>query len=203
MTENTPPIPPAPQHPEQPQPGYGPPAPVNYGPPPGYYQQAPQGQPQPTYTQPPAHLYPPQQGYPQPQQYGQPQGQWVSPAPAAPVSTVGTKTFAGVMLLVLSAWLYMAAMSGFGNSKPVMPVFVLLIAFAATTAGVLVLVNRKNRRSGALITALSVAGATMFLALVSIAADYFGPLMMLMGLIFSVPIVILTVLALSRDRAAA
>ncbi len=145
---------------------------------------------------------PPQQSG-QPQHSGPPQGQWAPPVPGAPVSTVGMKTFAGVLMLCLSAWLYMAALLGLEFDTSAMPTVDLLFAVAATAAGVLVLANRNNRRPGALVTALSVAGATIVVAIVAFVVDYSGPLMMQMGLVFTIPFVILAVLSLRRDRTAA
>lgn len=191
MTDNYPPELPEPEKPEgQPfqAPGQFP------GGQPPQYNQAP-----PAYGQPP---YAPQQPYNQ-QQYGQPayglayppqqgqnlyQGQpgWTAPLP--PKS--GIRTAAGVVTIVMSAWMLVTAVAGFGFG-------LLLLALATLTAGILQLALRRSK--GVQIFALVCSGVSVLAALLSLGASI-GVIAPLMLLSLAAPATVLTSMSVARER---
>jgi hypothetical protein len=171
LTENVPPVPPAPHHPHDawPTPGQGSyPPQGQYGPVPGNqppygppHQYAPQGYDQ---QQP----YPPQHTpYPYP---GQPYAHAGWGAPQKP--NTGVRTTSGVLTLVMGAWTVMCALSGFGGGMSGFAILLLLIALASVTAGILVLVLRRNQ--GVQVFALVCAGVAAFFSIIAPTAGYYG-----------------------------
>ncbi|MFF2244289.1 hypothetical protein ACFVTM_08940 [Arthrobacter sp. NPDC058130] len=204
MTENVPPVPPAPEHPyaNWPQPGQGSyPSHGPYGPVPG--NEPPYGPPQP-YT-PPGYVqqsYPPQQApYPHPShqaQYPYPPQFYGQSSWGATVKKTGVRTAAGVLTLVMSSWTLLCAFSGFGNGLNGMATLLFLLALAGLTAGILVLTLRRNR--GVQIFALVCSGAAAFLALIAPSADYYGPVLPMTLLPLAAAATILSGISLSRGN---
>lgn len=196
LTENTPPVPPAPEHPyaNWPQPGQGQNYPSHgpYGPPQPYTP--------PGYVQQPQYAYPPQQGQyqaqPYPQHYGQPYGQQGWGGPQKPGN--GMRTASGVLTIVMGAWTLLCAFSGFGGGKPGLATFLFLTALAAVTAGILVLTLRRNK--GVQIFALTSSGLAALLALIGPLADYYGIVLPFTLLPLAATATIFSAISLSREN---
>lgn len=204
MTENIPPVPPVPHpHANWPQPGqgsypsHGPNGPVPgneppYGPPQPY---TPAGYGQQQYAQPGygQQPYPPQQAQ---AQYQQPffQPGWVAPAPKP---SSGVRTASGVLTIVLGAWLLLCAFSGFGGGKGGFGTLLLLLAAASLTAGILVLVLRRNK--GVQVFALVCAGVAGLLALIAPLINFYGVVLPVSLLPLAVAGCILSGISVSRE----
>lgn len=188
MTENDPPTP---QQPED-QPFAAPgPSPSQ---PPLYYQTpaAPYGQqphPHQPYGQPPQFA---PQGY-GPAAYAQAypllgQPGWAAPLP--PKS--GIRTGAGVVTIVMGAWMLVTAVAGFGFG-------LLLLGLTSLTAGILVLAVRRSK--GVQIFALVCSGVAVLAALLSLAT--IGVIAPLMLLSLAAPATVLTSMSVAKERRAA
>lgn len=202
MTENIPPIPPAPHpHANWPQPGasegypsHGPDGPI-----PG--NEPPYGPPQP-YTpapQPPYGQHP----YPQPQLAPYPPQQY-APAPWAagpkPKSS-GYRVAAGIVGIVLGIWLLIPSISGFEESGEGLMSFVLLVAaLGNVTAGIILLATQRSRYQGPPITSLSFAGLALLLGVIGLAVPYFGITLLFFTLLLAVPVLVVMGIGLSREK---
>lgn len=193
MTENDPPVPPEPQPSNQPfaapgQPPNQPPRyhqapPAPYGqqphPPQSYVQPQPypaQGYGQPAYAQ----TYPQNAPYPYQAQPG-----WTAPLP--PKSSI--RTAAGVMTIVMGAWMLVTAVAGFGFG-------LLLLGLTALTAGILVLALRRSK--GVQIFALVCSGVAVLAALLSFTTV--GVIAPLMLLSLAAPATVLTSMSVAKER---
>ena len=216
MTENTGPVPPASQPnaswppPDQGgypshgptghfpgnEPTYGPPQPQQYAPP-GYGQ--PQYGPPPGYGQQQQYAQPQYAPYP-PQQYA-PAAQW-APYPPPQVKSSGYRIAAGIVGIVLGAWLLIPACLGLGNSSSTafMGLLVLIAALGSVTAGILLLVNQRGHGLGAPVTSLSFAGLALLLGFIGLAMPYFGMALFVSALILATPVVILMSIGLAKER---
>jgi hypothetical protein len=189
LSENIPPVPPAPQYPAQPPAGYDQPAPQPYAPPPGYGQ--------PAYPQQAQQPYP---AYPQaPQQQYAPGGKWTYTAtPNLPRSS-GYRVAAGIIAIVLGFWLFIPAIAGFKGF--VFMGFLLLIAATGNLAsGIVLLAKQRGRQQGAPVTVLSFAGFALLLALIGLAIPYFGATLFVFTFLLSVPLLIVLGLGLAREK---
>jgi hypothetical protein len=192
MTENIPPVPPAPQ----PQ-GYRPYAPAGVTP----GGEAPYGPPQ-QYGQPPlAHGQSPYQ--PQ-HQYASYPGQQYAPTgyPGQTKSKPsGYRIAAGIIGIVLGTWILIPAIAGFSSSSGAFLAFLVLLAgLANITAGILLLINQRGRAKWAPVTLLSTSGAAVLLSLIGLAVDYYGPVLLVTVLPLALPIGILLGLSLAREK---
>ncbi|QDG89074.1 hypothetical protein [Pseudarthrobacter sp. NIBRBAC000502770] len=194
MTENYPPVPPAPQQPDN-QPFV---APAQFqGQPPQYNQGLPA-----QYGQQP---YPPQQPYGQPQ-YGQPHyapyppqqyaSQW-GQAPAKPKSS-GFRIAAGIIGIVLGFFMLIEAGPGFGHNAFI-ALLLLIAALGNATAGILLLANQRGTTRGVPITAISFAGFALLSSLMAIAVPYYGGAPLLIDLLLATPVIVLLGIGLSRE----
>ncbi|WP_426986254.1 hypothetical protein [Pseudarthrobacter sp. Y6] len=194
MTENIPPIPPAPQsYPSHAlsgvipgnEPPYGPPQPYTQ-PPPAPYGQQPYGQPQ--YAP-----YPPQQ-YP-------PTAPWQQTGPSKAKSS-GFRVASGIIGIVLGTWLFIPSIAGFnnGSSTAFMAFLILLAALGNITAGILLLVSQRNRTKGAPATSLSTAGFALLLGFIGLVVEYYGAALFVTSLILAAPILIVMGIGLSREK---
>jgi hypothetical protein len=203
LTENLPPIPPAPQNPPQAPGGYDQqayPAPAQYAAPASYpgHQQA-YGPPQGGY---------PQQGYPVPGPYAQPHagyfqqpGQW---APAGPpkAKSSGYRVAAGIVEIVLGTWLLVPSIAGFqyGDGTAFMAFLVLVAALGNITSGIVLLANQRSRNQGPAVTSLSFAGLALLLGLIGLGVPYFGPALLVSAMILATPVLIVMGIGLTRER---
>jgi hypothetical protein len=208
MTNDIPPIPPAPQHPGQPAPeGYGLP---RDAPQPPVSQPYPQPVEQPYFQQPPPYAAYPQQpppyaAYPQlPQQrYGMyaksPHG-W---DPNRPKSS-GFRVAAGIVGIACGTWFLVPSFAGFQNEGEggvvFLAVLILVAALGSTTAGIVLLANQRQRGPAAPVTSLGFAGFTMLLGLVGLAVPYYGAALLLSAVALAGPILIVMGLGLAREK---
>lgn len=195
MTNDIPPIPPAPQHPGNPAPeGYGPP---RYAPQPPVGQPYPQPVQQPYFQQPP-----PYAAYPQ-----QPQGMYAkSPHgwdPNRPKSS-GFRVAAGIVGIACGTWFLVPSFAGFQNEGEggvvFLAVLILVAALGSTTAGIILLANQRQRGPVAPVTSLGFAGLTMLLGLVGLAVPYYGAALLLSAVALAGPILIVMGLGLAREK---
>ena len=205
MTENIPPIPPAPQAPEpapqyQPQPHPTQP-PEGYGPP--VYQAPPQAQ---QYGHPQA-SYPPQ-GYAVPGPYAQPPqhgayyqqpGQWVPAAPTGPKSS-GSRVAAGIVQIVLAIWLFFPTMVGFSTGLPFMGVLYLIAFLGNLVAGILLLIKHRGRAPALPVTTLTFAGYAALLSFIAAMSSFYGVVMPLMTLPLAIPALIIMGIGLAKEK---
>ncbi|MFF1880165.1 hypothetical protein ACFVVC_01685 [Pseudarthrobacter sp. NPDC058196] len=193
MTENYPPVPPAPQ--QQPA-GFQPPSPQPY-----------QGNQAPQYGQPPAPAPYGQQPYPQQQPYGQqpqyapypPQQyapQWAPPS-AKPKSS-GFRVAAGIVGIVLGFFTLIEAGPGFGHNAFI-ALLLLIAALGNITSGILLLVTQRGRTRGAPITAISFAGFALLASLMAIAVPYYGGAPFIIDVLLATPVIVVMSLGLSRE----
>lgn len=199
MTDNYPPVPPAPQLPEgQPFQASG---------------QFPGGQP-PQYSQaPPAQYgqqpYAPQQPYNQ-QPYGQPQyapyppqhyaPQWAAAAPAKTKSS-GYRVAAGIIGIVLGFFMLIEAGPGFGHNAFI-ALLLLIAALGNLSAGIVLLTMQRGRTRGAPITAISFAGFALLSSLMAISVPYYGGAPFIIDLVLATPLIVLMAIGLSRETQA-
>lgn len=198
MTENIPPIPPAPQADAPrgyPSHGHGGPIPGNeppYGPP-QPYTQAP---PAPYFQQP----YAPPQYAPYPQQQYPPAAQWAPAGPLKPKSS-GFRVAAGIVGIVLGTWLLMPSIAGFSDGSAAFMAFLILVAaLGNVTAGIVLLANQRGRSQGSPITSLSFAGFALLLGFIGLAVDYYGAALLVTTLILAAPVLIVMGLGLAKER---
>lgn len=207
MTENIPPIPPAPLGP--------PPTPQHQGP-----NMTPQqfwGYGQPSFRAPgsaPQAQSPAPYGYEgQQNPYGQPQGgyppqapavqyvlaqspgQW---APARPQSS-GYRVAAGVVQIVLGLWLFFPMAFGFSVALPFMGLLFLVGLFGNVTAGIILLAKHRSRTPGAAVTTLAFAGFAVLLSLLA-AAGLYGTAMTVLTLPLAAPTLVVMGLGLAKER---
>lgn len=187
LTENVPPVPPAPEHPHAnwPQqgqgtyPSYGPPQPQN---PPGYGQHLPQYAPYP------------------PQQYA-PAGQWPQAGPPRPKSS-GYRVAAGIVEIVLGVWLILPSIAGFGlgGGAAFMGFLALVAALGNIAAGIVLLAHQRNRTQGAPVTSLSFAGLALLLGLIGLSVPYIGGALFVFALVLATPVLIVMGLGLAKEK---
>ncbi|MFF2245909.1 hypothetical protein ACFVTM_17210 [Arthrobacter sp. NPDC058130] len=189
MTENVPPVPPAPEHPyaNWPQPGQG-----------SYPSQGPYGPPQP-YTPPGYGQQPPQYAPYPPQQYP-PAAYWPQASPLKP-KTSGYRVASGIVGIVLGVWLFIPSIAGFsnGSSTAFMAFLVLVAALGNITAGIVLLANQRNRNQGPPVTSLSFAGFALLLGLIGLAVTYFGAALFVSSLLLATPVLIVMSLGLAKE----
>ncbi|WP_427004745.1 hypothetical protein [Pseudarthrobacter sp. H2] len=188
MTENIPPVPKAPQYPAQPPAGYDQP-PQQYAPPASYQQPYPQQQ---QYAP-----FPPQQYAPYPPQQYVPQ--WAPAGPRLPKSS-GFRVASGIVGIVLGAWLFIPSIAGFGHGLAFLAFMVLIAALGNLVAGIVLLANQRGRLRGAPVTALSFAGFTLFLGLIALAVEYFGPALLVTTLPLATAVLVVMGIGLSREK---
>ncbi|MDQ0239525.1 hypothetical protein [Arthrobacter bambusae] len=185
-----------PSHPHLLSPGYGQPpfltaaqaAPPQYAPPGGYA-----GQPQ-AYGQ-------PQRGYPAQQtHYPQSAAHYAMPSWVyGPQRTKsGVRTAGGVLTIVMSAWLIVCSISGFGSAKTPMAVLLLLLAFASIAAGIFVLAMRWNKNVQ--VFALVCAGVAALLGAIAPLFGYYGPVLPSTLMPLAVAAIILLSISVSREK---
>jgi uncharacterized membrane protein len=189
MTENIPPIPPAPRSapnypsraPSGPIQGNGP----TYGAP-HHYNQAPPvvGGQQPQYSH-PAYSETPLQYAPQ----------WY-PALPTPKSS-GFRVAAGIISIVLGAFLLFASMPGFA-SNPFAGLFLLMAALGNLTTGIVLLASQRGRTRGAPITSISFAGTALLVAL--LAVPFLGGAVLFFVVLLAAPVIILLGLGLAQEK---
>ncbi|MET4144233.1 hypothetical protein [Arthrobacter sp. UYCo732] len=193
MTENIPPVPPAPQPPSYPV--QGPFGPVQgneppYGPPQTYAQQAPPAFGQAPYGQPPYASYSPQQYAPQ----------WQTPAKP---KMSGLRIAAGIICILLGVFLLLPSLAGLvagpGDAK-FLGFLVLLASLGNITSGILLLINQRNRSKWAPVTSLSTAGFALFLGFVGLMHDYYGVTLFIFSLLLAAPVLILLGIGLALDK---
>jgi hypothetical protein len=199
LTENIPPVPPAPQPQSYPSHGTDGPIPGNeppYGPPQAYPQAPPAppvfGQQQP-YAPPQYAPYPPQQ-FP-------PAVQWAPAGPLKPKSS-GFRIAAGIVGIVLGTWLFIPSIAGFseGSSTAFMAFLILVAALGNITAGIVLLANQRGRSQGSPITSLSFAGFALLLGFIGLAVEYFGGALLASTLVLAAPVLIILGIGLSREK---
>lgn len=189
MTENIPPIPPA------------------SGPGPSYPSHAPSGSmrgnepaygtPQP-FNQSPTVLSGHQSQYSHPP-YGpatpQYASQWYQAAPESKSS--GLRVAAGIVSIVLGAFLLFASMAGFA-SNVIAGLLLLVAALGSITTGIVLLASHRSRTRGAPITTISFAGFALLAAL--LAVPFLGGAVLFLGVLLAAPVVILLSLGLAREK---
>ncbi|QOD06146.1 hypothetical protein [Pseudarthrobacter sp. BIM B-2242] len=194
MTENYPPVPPAPQQPE----GQPFTAPGNF--------QGSQQPPQYTQAPPPAYG---QQPYPQQphsqQQYGQPQyapyppqqyaQQWSQPVAPKPKAS-GFRVAAGIVGIVLGFILLLASGVGFG-ANVIAGLLLLIAALGNIAAGIVLLAMQRGKTRGAPITAISFAGFALLAAIMAI--PFAGGAILFFTVLLAVPLLVLMGMGLSRE----
>jgi hypothetical protein len=193
LTENNPPIPPAPQPGGYPShapsgviPGNEPP----YGPPQPYNQSSPAPYGQQPYAQPQYTPYPPQQ-------YAAPQWQ-----PTQKSKSSGFRVASGIIGIVLGTWLLVPSIAGFasGSSTAFMAFLILVAALGNITAGIVLLANQRGRTRGAPITSLSLAGFALLLGFIGLWVEYFGAALLVSTLLLAAPVLIVMGIGLSREK---
>lgn len=183
MTENIPPVPPAPQYPAQPPAGYGQTAPQPFAPPPGYGQQP----------------YPQQMQYaPYPPQQFAPAGQWSHFGPPPPKSS-GYRVTAGIVGIVLGAWLFLQFLVGVSLGLGFLAFLSLVVAVGTLTSGIVLLAKQRGRLRGAPITVLSFVGFALLVGLIHLGTSA-GAGMFVFTFLLSVPVLIVMGLGLSREK---
>ena len=200
MTQNIPPVAPAPQ-PGQQLPSYPPHAPSGvfpgneppFGPPQPYAQPAPPAYGQQHYQHLQYAPYPPQQYAPAPQ--------WATPGPPRPKSS-GFRIAAGIVGIVLGTWLFIPSIAGFQNTGGVvfMAFLILVAALGNITAGIVLLANQRSRTRAAPVTSLSFASFALLLGWIGLAVTYFGPALFASSLLLSAPVLIVMGIGLSREQ---
>ena len=198
MTENIPPIPPAPQF-DAPRgyPSHRPDGPIlgNVPPfgPPQPYTQAPQAPYSQQYYAPPQFApYPPQQ-YP-------PAAQWGPAGPLKPRSS-GFRVAAGIVGIVLGTWLLVPSIAGFSEGSTGFMAFLILVAAIGNiTAGIVLLANQRGRSQGPPITSLSFAGFALLLGVIGLAVEYYGAALLVTTLLLAAPVLIVLGIGLSREK---
>ena len=195
MTENIPPVPPAPQY-DAPR-GY-----PSHGPIPG--NEPPFGPPQP-YTQAPQTPYsqqyyaPPQYAPYPPQQYP-PAAHWGPAGPLKPRSS-GFRVAAGIVGIVLGTWLLIPSIAGFSEGSTGFMAFLILVAALGNiTAGIVLLANQRGRSQGPPITSLSFAGFALLLGFIGLAVEYYGAALLVTTLLLAAPVLIVLGIGLSREK---
>lgn len=189
MTENIPPIPPA----SGPGPSYPSHAPSgsSRGNEPAY------GTPQP-FDQSPTVLSGHQSRYSHPP-YGQatPQyaSQWYQTAPHSKSS--GLRVAAGIVSIVLGAFLLFASMAGFATNA-IAGLLLLVAALGSITTGIVLLASQRSRTRGAPITTITFAGFALLAAL--LAVPFLGGAVLFFGVLLAAPVVILLSLGLAREK---
>jgi len=190
MTENFPPIPPAPR----PGPSYPSNAPLHSG------NGSVYGTPQPFNSSPPVpsgH----QSQYAHPL-YGQatPQyaPQWYQAA-SKPKSS-GLRVGAGIVSIVLGAVLLLASMAGFA-SNVIAGLLLLVAALGNVTTGIVLLASQRERTHGAPITSISFAGFALLAAL--LAVPFLSGAVLFFTVLLAAPVIILLGLELARVKRAA
>jgi hypothetical protein len=203
LTENYPPVPPAPRQPE----GYPQqaPGPVRANQPPQYPQTAPAPYGQQPYPQQPSYG---QQPYPQQPSYGQPQyapyppqqptPQW-APAAAKPTSS-GFRVAAGIVGIVLGFILLLASGAGFGANS-IAGLLLLIAALGNITSGIVLLTMQRGKTRGAPITSISFAGFALLAALMAV--PFIGGAVLLFAVILATPVLVVMGMGLSREMRAA
>lgn len=190
MTENIPPVPPAPQPqnypPESPGAGQGYQTPY---PPTQPYQPAPAySQGQHAYAQAPYQQVP--------QQYARAG----YPLQVVPKSS-GLRIAAGILGVLLGTWTFVPSIAALSTGTAIaLATLILVSGLANITAGILVLVNQRARTRWAAITLLSTAGFTVLLGLFSLRIDYFGGALIFTVLLLAMPIGILLGMALGKEK---
>lgn len=195
MTENVPPVPPAPEHPyaNWPQPGQGNyPSHGPYGPTPG--NEPPYGPPQP-YTPP---------GYGQ-QQYGQPQYAPYPPQQSAPQwgqtppkpKSSGYRLAAGIVGIVLGFFLLMGSSVGFAANS-ICGLLLLLAGLGNITAGIVLLAMQRGTTRGAPITTITFAGFALLTALLAI--PFTGGAILFVTVLLATPVLVVMGIGFSREN---
>lgn len=178
MNDSIPPIPPSPQHPGNPVPG-------GYAPP----QYAPR---------PPA-------GYPYLEQSQLPYGVYTKDArgldPKGPGAS-GFRTAAGVVGIVCGVWFLVPSIAGSqnGGADTFMAFLILAAALGNVTAGIVLLVNRRQRGRRAPRTSLGFAGFTMALGLVGTALPYYGAALLVSAIALAAPVLIIMGIGLAKEK---
>lgn len=193
MTENIPPIPPAPQYdaprgypshgPDGPIPGNAPP----YGPPQPYTQAPPTPYGQQPYAPPQYAPYPPA-------------AQWAPAGPLKPRSS-GFRVAAGIVGIVLGTWLFIPSIAGFSEGSAAFMAFLILVAALGNiTAGIVLLANQRGRSQGSPITSLSFAGFALLLGFIGLVVEYYGAALLVTTLLLASPVLIVMGIGLSREK---
>ncbi|UKA76445.1 hypothetical protein [Arthrobacter sp. FW306-07-I] len=189
MTENIPPVPPAPR----PGPSY--PSHAPYGPTRG--NEPAYGTPQPFNQSPPV-LHDNQSQYSHPQ-YGQAPlqyaSQWYQAAPESKSS--GLRVAAGIVGIVLGAFLLFASIAGFG-SNAIAGFLLLVAALGNVTTGIVLLASQRSRTRGVPITTITFAGFALLVSL--LAVPFLGGAVLFFGVLLAAPVVILLSLGLAREK---
>lgn len=200
MTQNIPPVPPAPQPGQQP---YGHPADAPSGAIPGgaQYFRPPQPYAKPAHPAYGQQQYQHPQYFPYPPQQYMPATQWARLGPPRPESS-GFRVAAGIVGIVLGTWLFIPSIAGFQNTGGVvfMAFLILVAALGNITAGIILLANQRSRTRAAAVTSLSFAGFALLLGLIGLAVSYFGAALFVSSLLLSVPILIVMGIGLSREQ---
>jgi hypothetical protein len=185
LTENIPPVPPAPQYPSQPPEGSAHPAPqADMRPAYGQQPYSQQGQ----HTPYPAHQY-------------VPAGQWGVAGPPGPKSS-GYRVAAGIVGIVLGFWLLIPAIAGFQRTGGTvfMAFLVLVAALGNITAGIILLANQRGRRQGPPATSLSFAGLAILFAVLGLAFPYLGVPLFVSSLFLAAPILVVMGIGLAKEK---
>lgn len=205
MTENIPPVPPAPQPSgglSGNQPPYGPSQPFAQSAPPGY------GQP-PQYSP-----YPPQQyahvsTFGPPHQYTHDLSPFGLPHPythTAPFGQLrakssGFRVAAGIVSIVFGTLLLIPAIAGLRSSDiAFMGLLILLAALGNITCGILLLANQRSRTKWAPVTSMSTAGFALLLGFIGLTIDYYGGPLLVISMLLAAPVLILMGIGLSREN---
>jgi hypothetical protein len=174
MNDSFPPIPPAPQ-----QPG----------------SRIPKGSAPPQYARQP---YPVQSQQPYGAFTKEPRGS----DPERPKSS-GFRTAAGIVGIVCGAWLLVPSIAGFesGGGTAFVAFLILVAALGNVTAGIILLVNRRQRGQRAPLTSLGFAGLAIALGLVGMAVPYYNSPDLLVSVVaLAAPVIIVMGIGLSRER---
>lgn len=178
MNDSIPPVPPSPQHPGNPVPeGYAPP---QYAPrPPAGYPSLEQSPlPNAVYTKAPRGL--------------DPEGPGAS----------GFRTAAGVVGIVCGVWFLVPSIAGFqnGGGDAFMAFLILVAALGNATAGIVLLVNRRQRGRRAPRASLGFAGFAMALGLIGTAVPYYGAALLVSAVALAAPVLIITGIGLAKEK---
>lgn len=193
MTDNYPPVPPAPQQPQG-QPftapgsfqGSQPSQAYTQAPPPGYGQQPyPQQHHNQQYGQPQYAPYPPQQYAPQ----------WSQPVAPKPKSS-GFRVAAGIIGIVLGFVLLLACGVGF-RANAVAGLLLLIAALGNIASGIVLLAMQRGKTRGAPITAISFAGFALLAGLMAI--PFVGGAILFFTVLLATPLLVVMGLGLSRE----
>ena len=204
MTENIPPVPPAPQSSgglSGNQPPYGRPQPYAQSAPPSYGQQ-PQYAPYPpqqyahvsTFGPPHQYASVPPFGPPQPYIHTRPFGQQGA-------KSSGYRVAAGIVSIVFGTLLLIPSIAGFRSSSlAFIALLILLAALGNITSGILLLANQRSRTKWAPVTSISTAGFALLLGFIGLTIDYYGGTLLLISLLLAAPVLILLGIGLARER---